>query len=292
MKKRLRYFFNLLFFLLSTICIVGGLPFLYVSDRSARGYLHPAKIPPGGQWLQQNNIPYQEIHLTTKDGVTLSAWYTPPQNGKVILLAHGLSGNRPEFFHVIFAQYGYGALSWDFRAHGLSGGDFSTLGDYEQLDVEAALDYALSQPGVEHVGAWGASMGAATIILTAAYRPEIEAIVADSSFPTLEDAMRVSIPLEFMEPLVINLYELHSGIHVDDVRPVDKIARISPRAIFIIDGWQGGAILMNSPNRLYDAAKQPKKIWTEEDVPHLGMYNFNPALYEYKVIDFFEQHLK
>jgi fermentation-respiration switch protein FrsA (DUF1100 family) len=292
MKKRLLYIFNLLAYFLSAIFIVGGLPTLYVCDRSARAYLHPAKIPPSGQWLQQNNIPYQNIELTTKDGVTLSAWYTPPKNGKVILLAHGLSGNRPEGFHAMFAQNGYGVVSWDFRAHGISGGGFSTLGYYERLDVESALDYALTQPDVEHVGAWGASLGAATIILAAAQRPEIEAVAADSSFPTLEDAMRVSIPLKFMEPMVISLYEFHSGIRVDDVRPVDVIAQISPRAVFIMDGWQGGAILMNSPNRLYDAAKQPKEIWVEKGVPHLGMYGFNPALYEQKVIAFFEKYLR
>jgi fermentation-respiration switch protein FrsA (DUF1100 family) len=292
MQKRFRYVLNLLVFLLSAILVVGGLPMLYVCDRSARAYLHPSRIPPDGQLLRQYLIPYNDINLTTQDGVTLSGWYTPPKNGKVILLAHGLSGHRPEFFHMLFAQYGYGVLSWDFRAHGVSGGEFSSLGYYEQLDVEAALDYALKQPDVEHIGAWGASLGAATIILAAADRPEIEAVVADSSFPTLDDALRVGIPVKFMEPFVIALYELHSGIRVDDVRPVDAIARISPRAAFIIDGWQGGAIIMDSPNRLYNAAKQPKKIWTEDGVPHLGMYNFNPALYEQQVIGFFEQYLR
>jgi fermentation-respiration switch protein FrsA (DUF1100 family) len=145
---------------------------------------------------------------------------------------------------------------------------------------------------VEHVGAWGASLGAATVILTAAYRPEIEAVVADSSFPTLKDAMGVNIPLKFAEPFIIGLYQFHSGIRVEDVRPVDAIPRISPRAVFIIDGWQGGAIIMNSPNRLYDAAKQPKDIWMEKGVRHLGMYNFNPAYYKSRVIGFFEKYLR
>ena len=51
--------------------------------------------------------------------------------------------------------------------------------------------YALKQPDVEHVGAWGGSMGAATVILTAAKHPEIEAVVSDSAFPSLEDVMRL-----------------------------------------------------------------------------------------------------
>ena len=59
-------------------------------------------------------------------------------------------------------------LAWDFRAHGKSGGEFSSLGYYEVRDVKAALDYALAQPDVKHIGAWGGSMGAVTMIRAAA----------------------------------------------------------------------------------------------------------------------------
>ena len=52
-------------------------------------------------------------------------------------------------------EHGYGVLAWDFRAHGASGGDTCSLGYYEQLDAEAALDYALAQPGVKHIGRVG-----------------------------------------------------------------------------------------------------------------------------------------
>ena len=70
----------------------------------------------------ENNIPYQEIELTTKDGIKLAAWYTTADASKamaaVILVAHGYNANRPEDIYVMFAQNGYGVLAWDFRAHG------------------------------------------------------------------------------------------------------------------------------------------------------------------------------
>ena len=210
----------------------------------------------------------------------------------MILVAHGYNASRPEDIYVMFAQHGYGVLAWDFRAHGQSGGDTCSLGYYEQLDVEAALDFALSQPDVEHVGAWGGSMGAATVILTASKRPEIEAVVSDSAFPSLEDVMRLNTPIKIMQPFVLFFGEWLSGSEMDQVRPVDEIAKISPRAVFIIDGWEGGAIAMNSPYRLFDAAGEPKQLWVEDGVPHLTMYANDPTGYEKRVIGFFDEHLK
>ncbi|HSK66365.1 MAG TPA: alpha/beta fold hydrolase [Anaerolineales bacterium] len=173
-----------------------------VSYVQARNYLHPARQIAWGALLQEQGIPVQEIELITEDNVRLSAWYTPPKNGAVILVAHGYGGSRPEHFHALFASHGYGVIAWDFRAHGQSEGDFTSLGYYETLDAKAALDFARAQPGVEHVGAWGGSMGAVTMIRATAQYPEIEALVADSPFVTLAEAMDLRIPSPVMRPLI------------------------------------------------------------------------------------------
>ncbi len=290
-KSRLRYWLNLTTVTVLSLALTFLILVFHASNRWTQSFLHPARYIPAGNWLKQNNIPYQEIELTAADGVKLAAWYTPPKNGAVILVAHGYGSSRPEDIYVMFAQSGYGVLAWDFRAHGASGGDFSTLGYYEQLDVEAALDYALSQPDVEHVGAWGGSMGAATIILTAAKRTEIEAVVSDSAFPTLEDVMRLNMPIEALQPLSVFFGEWSSVSDIDQVRPVDEIGKISPRAVFVIDGWQGAAVIMNSPYRLYDAANEPKQIWVEDGVPHLGTYGNDPLDYKKRMTEFFDKWL-
>ncbi len=291
MKSRARYWLNLFALTFLSLCLAVFIILAYAGERSMQAYLHPARFAPSDAFLKANNIPYQEIELTTQDGVKLSAWYTPPQNGVVILAAHGLSGNRAQVPYALFASHGYGVIAWDFRAHGKSGGDFSTIGYLEQLDVEAALNYARTQPNVKHIGAWGGSMGAAAVILAAAKHPEIEAVVSDSAYPALEDAMRISIPNGFLQPLYLSTWEFLSGADLNRIRPVDEIAQISPRAVFIIDGWAGGAIAMNSPYRLYDAAREPKQIWVEKGVPHLGMYGTYPEAYAEKVIAFFDGYL-
>lgn len=86
----------------------------------------------------------------------------------------------------MLAREEYGVLAWDARAHGESDGEISTLGYKEVLDVKAALDFALAQPEIKHVGAWGGSIGGATMIRAAAEFPQIEALVVDSSFSSVD----------------------------------------------------------------------------------------------------------
>ena len=290
-QKRLRYWLNLIASAILSIFLGFFAINLYISNHMAQSYLHPARIIPSGNLLRKDNIPYQAIELTTQDGIKLAAWYTPPQNETVILVTHGFGDSRPEEIYAMFAKHGYGVLAWEFRAHGVSGGDISTLGYKEQLDVQAALDYALAQPDVKHIGAWGRSMGSATLILSAAKDPRIEALVSDSAFASLKDVLRLSPPMEFAQPLMSFFWEWSTGARIDQISPVDEIAKISPRPVFIIDGVKTLEDRTSSPYRLYDAANQPKQIWVEVGVSHSGMHRNNPQKYEGQVIDFFDKWL-
>ena len=73
--------------------------------------LHPPRRIPQGRTLQKFNIPYQSLDLFTDDGLRLSAWYTPPRKGTLILLAHGYGNDRPEWIYEMLARKGYGVLA-------------------------------------------------------------------------------------------------------------------------------------------------------------------------------------
>jgi fermentation-respiration switch protein FrsA (DUF1100 family) len=295
MKKRStgwRYWLNLLITISVALLFAALGVMIWLSRVQAMSFVHPARAkPPSGEFLTQAGIPFQNVELVTSDGIRLAAWYTPPQNGAVILVAHGYGSARWEEYYALFASYGYGVLAWDFRGHGGSGGDMVTFGYYEQRDIEAALDFALRQPGVEHIGAWGGSMGAATVILTAARRPQIEAVVADSSFATLEDVFKLNIHVPVMRPFVLFFAEQETGASLDLIRPVDEIGRISPRPVLIIQGMADLLTSVDTAQRLYDGAGEPRFLWTEAGVPHLSMYAYYPTQYADRAIGFFDQYL-
>jgi len=287
-----RYWLNLFGAALVALLLFGLSGLLWFSHRQAYNYVHPRRLdPPSGDLLRENGIPYQEIELLTSDGVRLGAWYTSPQNNALILVAHGYGDRRSEDFYALFAERGYGVLAWDFRGHGASGGDIVTLGYNEVLDVEAALAYALAQPDVEHIGGWGGSMGAVTMIRATAKLPEIEALVVDSPFATLEDELDLRVPYPLLNPLIHYFAERETGLRLDLVRPVDEIGLISPRPVFIIQGMGDTMVPLDSAQRLYDAAGEPRQLWTEPDAPHLNMYAYYRTRYTRQVIKFFDMYL-
>lgn len=253
--------------------------------------LHPPRIIPPGNTLRKFNIPYQSLDLITEDGIRLSAWYTPPRKGAVILLAHGYGDNRPEWVHEVLAKKGYGVLAWDARAHGESGGELSTIGYLEVLDVKAALEFVLSQPGVEHVGAWGGSMGGATLIRAAADFREIEALWIDSSFASLDDEFDFLVPYPIINPLAKTLAQIETGLSLNEIDPMNDIARISPRPVYIVHGTGDTVAPPDAGRKLYEAANEPRYLWEAENVPHLSIYLDNPGRYKRRLLGFFDEWL-
>ena len=253
--------------------------------------LHPPRIIPPGTTLREENVSFQQVDLTTEDDIRLTAWYTPPKNGTVILLAHGYGDNRPEWVYAFLAKKGYGVLAWDARAHGESDGNISTLGYLEVLDVKAALDFTMSQPDVNHIGAWGGSMGGATMIRATAEFPQIEALVVDSSFVSLDAEVDFLAPYPLVNPLAKFMLGIGLGVDLDSISPVEAIGRISPRPVYILHGMKDSMASPESAEILFNSAKEPKKLWLEEDAIHLGVHMKNPPRYERRVIRFFNEWL-
>ncbi len=276
---------------LGRVILALGMLVLLLGGYGVYDALHPPRLIPLGYTLVEHNIKFQSVDLITEDGIRLSAWYTPPKNGVVILLAHGYGDNRPEWMYPLLAKKDYGVLAWDARAHGESDGEISTIGYLEVLDVKAALQYALAQPGVEHVGAWGGSMGGATLIRAAAQFPEIEALVVDSSFTSLSDEFDFLVPYPVINPVAKLLMWVATGISIDSVNPLDDIAKISPRPVYVIQGKGDTVASPYSAEELFNAAKEPRFLWVEDNVPHLAMVLDNLGRYQRRVVNFFDEYL-
>ncbi|MDQ5820493.1 MAG: alpha/beta hydrolase [Actinomycetota bacterium] len=113
--------------------------------------------------------------FTADDGVQLAVSYyeptdlaRPPAGFPAVMVFHGLGGSRASVATVAetFAMSGYAVLSFDARAHGLSGGLFSLDGPRELKDIAQLYTQLLAgRPGIDaaHIGAWGLSLGGGAI---------------------------------------------------------------------------------------------------------------------------------
>lgn len=140
---------------------------------------------------------FENIDVETDEGLRLKGWYVPVENplGTVILL-HGHGGTRSGVVAEMkaFNSMGYNACAIDFRAHGQSGGNVSTIGYNETADLMAAYDFVKAR-GETRIILWGISLGAATIIKAMDDYPELnpERVILEMPFGTLEKAVEARL---------------------------------------------------------------------------------------------------
>ncbi len=159
------------------------------------------------------------------------------------------------------------------------------------LDVKAALDYVLAQPGVEHVGAGGGPTGGATMIRATAQFPKIEALFVDSSFASLDDEFDLLVPYPLINPLAKLIARIETGININHVSPLDAIGRISPRPVYIVHSMAATVAPPDAGEKLFNAAHEPRYLWMEENAPHLAIYLDNPRRYRKRLVGFFDEWL-
>jgi fermentation-respiration switch protein FrsA (DUF1100 family) len=250
---------------------------------------HPPRLVPSRDTYPDHwGVDFREITLVTPDGLRLAAWYTPSANGVLILVAHGYANARLGEIHALFARHGYGVLAWDFRAHGVSEGSMCTVGYYERIDVETALDFALAQPGMTRIGMWGASMGGIAGLRAAEGRPEIEALVLDSVTASLEESLAIMVRPASLRPTYRWVAERAVGVGVTEIQPVEQITHVADRPMLVIQGGVDDLIPPDSAERLCQAVGGKCDSWVILEAGHVESYQCRPEAYEARVIDFFD----
>ncbi len=286
--------------LLGIVFLVISLSFIlvYTNTHPPR---YPLNVPPSdyGQ-------PYERISFVTEDGVTLAGWLIGPDHpGKkapAIIICHGLGANKSDFtdLAVQLARRGYWVLTFDFRAHGESGGSRSSLGYHEQKDVKGAHAFLASRLGIDRdsIGIFGFSLGGSTAILAAAETQKFKAVAADSAFTSLRNQAREAITgfyhlpsFPFVNMTVLG-YELYFQTTVKNISPESVIGKISPVPVLIIAGEGDDMIPAENGKRLFRAAKEPKELWVIPVSGHGGTVAAAGNEYGKRVGEFFDRHLK
>ena len=243
----------------------------------------------------------QPITLTTTDGFKLATWYWPSRNGAAVILLHGYKQIRSEMLPIaaMLVRHGYGVIIPALRGHGESDGELVTFGYHETRDVEAAFQYLLAQPEVarDRIGILGNSMGGAIAILYASQNSAIKAVVAQSPYTTIDDMVAanvkrtVNLPPFPFTPMIVFFVERKAGFSVKEFAPIDHIAKISPRPVFIMTGGKDTWVNPDGGRQLYLAAGEPRELWFDPELEHLKFSEKRADEFEKRVVAFFDQYL-
>lgn len=219
------------------------------------------------------DLAFQYVTFPARDdGVRIKGWFIPgvlPDGrltvDRTIVLVHGMRQNRTERLDLsaIFARHGYAVLAFDMRGSGESPPAPLSFGIYEQRDVLGAVDFLRSGPRpypalgrARVIVGYGVSMGGAALILATAKEPAIRAIVTDSASADYTPIIERDIPTRSGLPSVFTpgalvMVTLLYGVNVYGERPVDVIARIAPRPVFLIHGAADTLVPPTNMDQLY-----------------------------------------
>ena len=274
------------------LLLVSGLAVIWY----AGGYLiAPAQQTVGNPppFLAAVSRPYQ-----SDDGNHIAGWLISglPHQG-VVLLVHGVRADRSDMLPraIYLHQLGYTVYMIDLPAHGESQGDFISYGVHEAVAVNTAVRLLRQWYPHEHLGAIGVSLGAAAVVL-AQPKPALDAVVLESMFPTIEQAVSnrmdfvIGSPAHLLSPLLLWQLPLRLHISPNQLHPISVIGQIhSP---LLIAG--GGVDPYTPPNetmQIYNAAQSPKSLWIVPCAAHVDLYEHAPREYEQRIGAFLGQYL-
>jgi fermentation-respiration switch protein FrsA (DUF1100 family) len=245
-------------------------------------------------------LAYEDAVIPSFDGAALKAWFVPAPKGSpvTLILCHGRGARRSDILPstaFLATRAGYNLLYFDFRNHGESGGDRTTLGRWEALDVAAALAWlkASHPAAARRVGLYGMSMGAAVAILAAAADPAFEAVAAESAFTSVNRSIVRYAGLFHHVPAWAVPYTLawvrwRLGFDPEASSPERVVDRISPRPLFLLQGAADINIPPSEGERLFSLAKEPKSLWTVPGAVHAGLWEAAGREYEDRLQAFFD----
>ena len=265
---------------------------------------YPIENPPSHYGLR-----FEDVTFPSLDGVELKGWFlqggTDRQGAErrrpAIVICHGLGASKADFTGLAadLVQAGFHVLLFDFRAHGKSKGFRTSFGYLEQRDLQGALRFLNGRPEVdpERIGAYGFSMGGSVAILTAAKDTAIKAVASDSAFTSLKDQVDRVVTTFYHLPgipfysLSHWIYDLYFWGCLENVSPINVIAKLSPRPILLIAGQTDDRMTAMDAYRLFEAASQPKEQWIVPGAGHGETLAMAGQTYPERVVDFFKRAL-
>ncbi len=231
-------------------------------------------------------------------GQRIWGWYFPghPDAGAILLChGHSVSHNELRYVFNFLKPTGYHLLMLDFRAHGASDGEYTSIGLHEWEDVDAILKEAEKLgylPPNRPLGAYGRSMGAATLVNGARHLPRIQAFMIEAMFPWLRRIgandlkAYVGIPDNPFVDVAFWYASWRTGIDYLANRPENEIGHIAPRPLMIIHDGKDVRLHASDFERLKTAAPGAKTLVFNE-AGHVGAHKSEPERFEREFLAFF-----
>lgn len=246
-------------------------------------------------------LSFHEERFLTADGVSLCAWFVPSSTPSTttLVVCHGWGANRSNILErtqFLRSRGDYSLFYFDFRNHGESGAGRASLSRDEVGDLDAALRHLRSVHPEQslRVGLYGQSLGGSIGLWVAAHDPGVAAVVAESPFSEFNGALVRHGRFFYHAPtpllrLTLWFVRQRLGFNPNDYAPIKIMDRISPRALFLLQGENDARTPPEEGQRLFAAAGEPKTLWTVPGAGHGELAEVGGRDYQDRVLAFFDR---
>ncbi|MES1216943.1 MAG: alpha/beta fold hydrolase [Bacteroidota bacterium] len=251
----------------------------FYTDPSLRTY-HPARNVFDKTWKlftgpkiprsvikQAPVFPYDTVSLQTVSGISIDAWYSKSDSvakGTVIFF-HGITSSKSMMVSEAdqLRTMGYNVMLVDFRGHGNSGGNKTTIGLKESEEVKLAYDYAVKN-GDKNIFLFGSSLGAVVVAKSIAdYHLPVSGVVLEMPFLSLQtymegNARRVGFPTEPFAFLTTFWTGIENGFNGFGHKTTKYVKQLSC-PVLMQWGAGDGFVLRNETEEIYNAIASPHR---------------------------------
>jgi alpha-beta hydrolase superfamily lysophospholipase len=245
-------------------------------------------------------LEYERHVFTGGRGVPLEAWLVPRIDARgTVILFHGHAASKDSQLREasVFHDLGLNALLVDFHGSGGSGGNETSIGFHEALDVARAFEYAQRLPLPGPIVLYGASMGAAAVLKAVAdheLRPS--GLILESPFVSLIVTVRhrfagLGIPPFPLADLLVFWGGFQSGFNALEYRPAASASRIDLPTL-LMSGGSDPWVRPDETRAIFDALKGPKTLELFAGVGHVPCLRERPEEWKDAVGRFLDQLIR
>lgn len=272
-----------------------------VYDRSPMEIKQDTIYGRGQNWFYSNRLDFQDLQITSYDGLELYAYYRPADKKDtklMVVLLHGWRDTPAQmaaFAQMYLQKTDCHILIPHLRAHGMSRGNYIGYGLSDSQDLlmwTAYMERHLQGPLSILYHGW--SMGASTALIAAGsgkLSDSVAGVVADCPYDSLENQLRFNIheryqfAPEFLLKIVSRFVQKELGYTIGQVSPIARADKIKV-PVLIIHGTSDTFVPTSMGEALYEKIQSPKRILLIQDAEHIMSYDVAPSSYSSEVDQF------
>ncbi len=214
------------------------------------------------------------------------------QSSKTVILLHGHGTNSIYSIAYLgmFYDLGYNVVVYDHRASGKTGGKYCTMGALESDDLDHVIRYVKKElPQTTVLGLHGVSMGGSTALIYGATYGNLDFIISDCAYSSLEEELKYQLNNRFkmppfpLIPMSNFLMKLKTGLSYTDleIKELVKSDKLNDTDVLIIHGGADDYTPPYMASDIYENLNSKKQIKIFPEAGHAHSFE----LYEKEYIE-------